>query len=272
MSTITFVRQAFSPAPKHAQPQSDPVFTSTFFLTSHSIATGTPSGVSTVTAFLLPSSTSSAAKPTPIAAIAGGAVGGFLFLALPITLFLLRRRRFWRSSNNNSLPSSVTHRRTGTLSIDPFTSMTTAALAGATKSTIEAVPTPLVSANETSGVHHASETKQRLSLPSPGPPAPLSALLEERVLPQDNGGGGSTDRTAVAGASAALEGRMQHIQNLVLELNREMESVQVAVLRGRIAEPIGEDVETGARDAWNIRRESVATGTTIPPPYEPRQE
>jgi len=148
--------------------------------------------------------------------------------------------------------------------------MTTAALASATKSPnsmLEAVPTPLVSANETRGVE-----KQRLSLPSPGPTAPLSALLEERVLPQDDGGDGSTDRSPVASGSAALEGRMQHIQSLVLELNREMESVQVAVLQGRIAEPIGEGAETGARDAWNISRESVAAGTTIPPPYEPRQE
>jgi len=153
--------------------------------------------------------------------------------------------------------------------------MTTAALAGATKSpnfVLKAVPTPLVSANETRGVDYSSETKQRLSLASLGPTTPLSALLQEHVLPRDDTGDGSTDRTVVAGGSAAFQGRMQHIQNLVLELNREMESVQVAVLRGRIAEPIGQGAETGARDAWNISRESVAAGTTIPPPYEPRQE
>jgi len=90
--------------------------------------------------------------------------------------------------------------------------------------------------------------------------------------------GGSTDRSAVAGGFTAFQGWMQHIQDLVLELKREKEasrddSVQVAVLRGRTAELIGEDAETsGARHSRNITRENVATGTMIPPPYEPRQE
>jgi len=136
------------------------------------------------------------------------------------------------------------------------------------------VPTPLFSANETKGSAHFSEPKRLLSPATPGPATPLSALLQERVLQQDDTGGDSADRSAVARDSTASRDRMQRIQNLVLELNQEIEasgddSVQVAVLRGRISEPIGEGAETGARDAWNITRESLATGMMIPPPYEP---
>jgi len=142
---------------------------------------------------------------------------------------------------------------------------------------LKAVPTPLLSANKTRGVDHSSELKQCLSLASSGPTTPLSTLLEERVLTRDNTAGGSTDRTAVVGGPTTFQDQMQHIQDLVLKLKQEMEasgddSAQVAVLRGRNAELIGEGAETGARHSRNISRESVATGTTIPPPYEPRQE
>ncbi|KAG6852421.1 hypothetical protein C0991_012152, partial [Blastosporella zonata] len=217
----------------------------------------------------------SATKSIPVGAIAGGVVGGVVVLAILLFLFLCRKRRLKRSSSQDVLPEA--HKNVGLLSVEPFTD--TVAHTTETKSRITS-PTPIPGYSGLSSTSNSlgsrgtpqsepdSETSISEHKPDPGQTgysAVLSPLRREYVQAQD----AASDTTSVTGpiisASGAFTGRMQRLQELVTELNREIalsgeESVQVAVLKGRIAE-LTRETESGGRPRERDMRQSTATTT-----------
>ncbi|KAG6830604.1 hypothetical protein H0H87_007547 [Tephrocybe sp. NHM501043] len=227
----------------------------------------------------------SAAKSTPVGAIAGGVVGGVVVLATLLLLFLCRKRLSRRGSVPETAPEAP--RNVDPFSLAPFTD--TVANTAETKSRlISSTPTPALSVASNS-VRAGSSSDPRSEYDSdrsmsehksdPGQsgfPVILSPLRHERheyVQPQEAG----SDTTSVTGPIISVGGvfrsRMQRLQELVTELNREIairgeESVRVAELKGRIAE-LTREIEVADGDRERDMRQSMST--TVPPPYEPRR-
>ncbi|KAG6831078.1 hypothetical protein H0H87_006194 [Tephrocybe sp. NHM501043] len=236
---------------------SKPNLVTTITLTSSTLATST--GVS-----VLPSNTSSSSgsgsKSTPTGAIVGGVVGGVTVIALLLLLFLCRKRFLRRTDSHE--PESQPPKTDDVLSIEPFIDATPGVVAtpGANSSwndtdSSSGIVVPVM-------VHH----KPALSI-STSPPysSPLVPLRRENMDNQIN----KTGRAGVgpSGGGGILRSRMQRLQDLVAELNREIvesgeESVRVAILRGRIAELTREDADAGEGSGLERRN------TAVPPPYE----
>ncbi|KAG6918311.1 hypothetical protein DXG01_015403 [Tephrocybe rancida] len=233
--------------------------------------------LSSATSNAAPSSTSGSVgsggtKSTPTGAIVGGVVGGVAVIAILFILFLFRKRFLScmeSSEPESQLPGEADH------SIEPFinTAPSLAATHGANSSSWNdsardgSIRGQTIS-DSASGVIGPAMVQHKpvlsISTYSPNPPPiwPVRPELDQQKTGSSSGPGGGL-----------LTSRIQRLQDLVTELNREIAesgegSVRVAILRGRIAELTREDADAAAAA---VRGTGTAM-TAVPPPYEPRRD
>lgn len=219
---------------------------------------------------------------TPVGAIAGGVVGGVAVLALLLIFFFYRKRTTRPEKDTTHSEASVG------LVFEPFTAMApsnaTPSAANVENGEYHKPPIPFfpmvaahtdTSSSTRSSVPDISRSEMTqksatgpstrvftaapIPEPASAPMMPLPAPLQpEQVL---SGGGGM------------LRSRMQRLQALVMELNREIGmygegGVRVAELRGRIAELTREE-EAGVGSVSGDVRDTREGA--VPPPYDARR-
>ncbi|KAG6819362.1 hypothetical protein H0H93_012545 [Arthromyces matolae] len=210
--------------PSFATLASKPNLTTTVSSTSIFSGSSTPSS----------SSNSDTSKSVPIGPIVGSVAGGAMVLAL-LLLFLLRKRTSSQKLRKSKKPLELKLRpsRDDILAIEPFTTMVPkfAATDDIESSWEEGVPVP---SSDPSRPVFSFALEQR----KPALPRTTRSTRRQRTSRQVGSNGG------------ILRGRIQRMQELLTQLDREIEmrgeeSVEVSVLRERIAELTREDADGG---------------------------
>ncbi|KAF5373465.1 hypothetical protein D9615_009508 [Tricholomella constricta] len=200
-------------------------------------------------------STTDAPSKSPIGAIIGGAVGGFVLLLLLLGLFLCYRRR---------------RRRTDTPAV--------AALNSGVGNPVSALESP----PSTARTVPLSSEMVPFTLQSPGHDGMRSRAYNEKTRIYNNfeGGVSSPEGTEIESSTASASGRgawteelrstMHRLQQLTEELNRGLvthgsQSPQAVALSGQLSQFMRENSTVN-------RSVSSANGDEKPPPYEGRQD
>ncbi|KAG5649865.1 hypothetical protein H0H81_001713 [Sphagnurus paluster] len=236
---------------------------------------------------------------TPVGAVAGGVVGGAAVLAI-LLIFVLYRKRSARREKNTPHPEASgrllpfrqyyddERQPSAGLIFEPFTAMAptnaTTPVANfedgqyhkpsmpffpvvtahtntssSTRSSVPEISRSEMTQKSATGPSTRAFTAAPIPEPASAPMMPLPAPLQPELV--------------VSGGGGMLRSRMQRLQALVTELNREIgmygeSGVRVAELRGRIAELTREE-EAGVGSVSGDVRDTREGA--VPPPYDARR-